>query len=175
MRLRSLKKIVLIPFILLLTLNVKAQNHISGFLSDLSIKDFKLNSTLSELKKNEKLNENLIFHSKNGDISRYMVFEKNHEIFGTSNDFYGANFFFIHDTLVRIEFMNFNDPNGGEQRFEKVRNELKYKYGNPTRVASKKNKLYYTYQWRSKDNYLIAMPLRPYFLIIYGKDLPNMD
>ena len=161
-----MKGFIIISALLLTILQLKAQNHIDGFLHDLSIENFKLNSTLNDLKKDEILNKNLVFYDKNGDISSYQLFKINNVFITKTYGFEGARFYFKKDTLVRIEFSKFNDSD--DKLFEKTYAQLKAKYGESHIRLSAKNKLYKSYEWRYKDDYLIAMPLKTSFMIIYG-------
>jgi len=152
----------------LIVFQIKAQKqkNISSFLSDMGIKDFKINSKLRNLKSNKNLKGKLTFVDKIDDESDYL-YKESHLNFKSTTTLSDATFEFTNDSLKRVVFEKIGDLSDGV--FEQVYNELTSKYGQPVSLPVK-NMLYRRYEWHYKDLELILKPLKISFLVIYGKE-----
>jgi len=166
-----LKQAVMITLLTLSIININAQGKLNEFLADeLSIKDYKLNTTLSEFKKIKRLNDNLsigmyeyntaTFILKNQNINFLGLVYLDKVILGFDNNKLNSAVFEVEWNLVDI-------------RFEKTYDILRAKYGEPI-SHSNKNSSYKTYVWDDGVSNILLKHLKTSFLINYSRrTLPN--
>lgn len=162
-----MKRFLIIICLLLPIFQVKAQNHINTFLTDLSIKDFKLNSTLVDIQKNKRINSGLTFFAKEDNVSMYILKDQKINLFdlGTTEAFLN----FENGKLKKMSFEVLGDLDDGI--FERMHKLFESKYGKPVSLPTKNN-LYKIHVWKEGDNELILKPLKISFMIIFKQEEP---
>jgi hypothetical protein len=151
--------IVLINSIIL----VNAQNHLNTFLSDLSIKEFNLGSKLIDIKKNQKIS-NDITELKYDSITSACSLEHQKINFFDIEEIDEIILNFKNNSLKSVVFEILDNPIGPE--FEKTLSLFESRYGNPT-VKNSKDTSSKIYTWKDGENKLMLKQLKISFLIKY--------
>ncbi len=157
-------------FEMLVSFKADAQKkRFADFFNDiLAIKEFKINSTLTDVKNQKAIGHNLSMFSKENEQSTYFTKDENIVLNGIGS-FDDATLMFENDKLSNITLELIDEGFGWQ--YKQAYQKFKAFYGEPETKPSKTNPAYSVYTWHEGDIELKLRPLKISFLISYGRKI----
>jgi hypothetical protein len=158
-------------FLLVMSFQVKAQQSIDNFLTDvLSVKDFKLNTSLSDLKKNGNTKDHFFVFEKEDNSILVQLKKSSINLLGLQS-IEMVNLIFIDEKLNYIDFDILGNPANGI--YEKTFENFKTRYGVPV-TSSVVDNPFKKYTWTTSKSKLTLRPnMNRSFSIIFSNNIQS--